>query len=111
MQSNAPILLDMTAASKLLGVSIWVTRGIKVCGRKLGDSPFFGRYTTQEKLLNWLERHPDFVASHFLRRTGPRLPRKDRRASSAGKSREPVCSSGPRRPSPAEWVSQPVPSS
>lgn len=55
-------------ALKALGFTDWVISGIKRAGRVHGDSPFMGRYTTRKKLEAWFDIHPEFVASHYLRR-------------------------------------------
>jgi hypothetical protein len=60
-------LLDATKLARELGVSTWVLKGIKIAAVATGDSPFRGRFSTVAWLLDWLERHPEFVASHHLR--------------------------------------------
>lgn len=62
------MLLNSTQLAKKLGVSTWLPKAVKVAAMQFGDSPFIGRYTTEEKFLAWLERHPDFVASRYLRK-------------------------------------------
>jgi len=64
-------LLNATQLAKALGVSTWVTKGMKIAGTIYRDPPFIGgRYTTVSRAMAWLERHPDFVASHHLRSPG-----------------------------------------
>lgn len=65
------MLLDSTKLAREIGVSTWLPKAVKVAAAELGDSPFVGRYTTKEKFLSWLDRHPDFVASHWLRKKRP----------------------------------------
>jgi hypothetical protein len=60
-------LLDATETAKTLGVSTWVIKGLKIASAASGDSPFTGRYTRVSLVLAWLDRHPDFVASHYIR--------------------------------------------
>ncbi len=62
-----PHLLDATKLAKELGVSTWVTYASKRAGQHYGDTPWMGRYTTKERFLGWLERHPDFSASRWMR--------------------------------------------
>ena len=61
------MLLDATSLAKELGVSTWVTKASKRAGAHYGDTPWTGRYTTKDRFLAWLERHPDFVANRWLR--------------------------------------------
>lgn len=60
-------LLDATKLAKELGVSTWITYASKRAAAHYGDSPWVGRYTTVERFEAWLGRHPEFVASHFMR--------------------------------------------
>lgn len=61
-------LVTSKEAARRLGVSRWVTGGIKAAGLHFGDCPFTGRYTTMNRLSKWLLSHPEFVASHWQRR-------------------------------------------
>ena len=60
-------LLDSTKLAGELGVSTWVMKGAKRAATHYKDSPFTGRYTTIQRFMSWLERHPDFVANHWIR--------------------------------------------
>jgi len=66
------MLLDATqTASKLGRSSSWVY-ALKHYGRAIGDTPFNiggGRYTRLPLLLEWLDTHPEFIASHQYRPT------------------------------------------
>lgn len=64
-------LLNATQLARALGVSTWFTKGMKIAGTFYKDPPFIGgRYTTVSRAMSWLERHPEFVASHHLRPPG-----------------------------------------
>lgn len=60
--------LDATKLAACLGVSTWVVKGMKIAAAQHGDSPFMGRYTTLRRASAWFDRHPEFVASHHLRK-------------------------------------------
>lgn len=61
-------LLDSTSLAKELGLkSTWLIVGAKRAAKHYGDTPFAGRYTTIQKFMAWLQRHPDFVANHWIR--------------------------------------------
>lgn len=64
-------LLNSKQLAYALGVSPWVLKGIKRAGAAAGDSPFVGRYSTLRKIQAWLDRNPQFVASHHLRNRSP----------------------------------------
>ncbi len=68
--STAAPLMNSRQISATLGVSPFVIKGIKKAAQVFGDTPFTGRYSTLPRIHDWLERHPDFVASHFLRNAG-----------------------------------------
>lgn len=51
-----------------MGYSEWEIKGIRAAGRKFGDSPFRGRFTTPALLSSWLKKHPDFVPWHHLKK-------------------------------------------
>jgi hypothetical protein len=67
---SAPLMNSRQIAARL-GVSPFVLKGIKRAGKGFGDTPFTGRYSTLPRIHEWLKRHPEFVASHYLR-TGAR---------------------------------------
>ena len=62
------VLLNSRQIAAHLRVSPFVLKGIKRAGIRCGDSPFTGRFSTLPRILGWLERHPEFVASHHLRK-------------------------------------------
>ncbi|MFM2123877.1 MAG: hypothetical protein RL328_328 [Acidobacteriota bacterium] len=64
-------LLNSKQLAHALGVSPWILKGIKRAGAATGDSPFVGRYSTLQKIQAWLDRNPQFVASHHLRSRSP----------------------------------------
>lgn len=68
-------LLNSTALAKELGVSRWVPSAVKLAGAHWGDSPFVGRFTTVEKFMAWMEKHPTFVASHWHRGETKLIPK------------------------------------
>ena len=75
--TNRPVgsqLLDATKLARALGVSTWVAKASKRAGAHYGDTPWTGRFTTVDRFLAWLERHPDFVASHWLRSRETKRP-------------------------------------
>jgi hypothetical protein len=67
------ILSTAKAQAEAIGVCAWTIFAMRKAGRVLGDP--IGRFTTRAWLMNWLRRHPEFVASHYLGRTS-KLPRK-----------------------------------
>lgn len=70
---NAAGLLNATALARELGVSTWLAKASKRAGVHYADTPWTGQYTTKERFLAWLERHTDFVSSHWVRRRNPGL--------------------------------------
>lgn len=75
--------LDCVKLAAALGFeSEWVVRGVKKANRLLAFQGkesliFTGRYSTLAKVSDWLDQHPEFVASHVLaphrrRRIGPK---------------------------------------
>ena len=94
------ILVTAQSQAKALGVSRWTIQAMRKAGRELGDP--VGRYTTPRRLCEWLFRHPDFVASHYLGHK-PKLGRNGSNPPALGAGR----SDGPSRlrdlhtPSPA----------
>jgi hypothetical protein len=60
--------LNMRQATLVFGFGAWVLRGIKIASANDPNRPFKGRYTTAESLDRWLDEHPEFVASHHIRR-------------------------------------------
>src|SRR5688572_12905787 len=60
--------LDATKLARCFAVSTWVIKGLKLAALDSGDSPFVGRYTTLRRASDWFDRHPEFVASHHLRK-------------------------------------------
>jgi hypothetical protein len=104
--------LDGTKLAQRLGVSTWVVKGMRIAAAKTGDSPFMGRYTTADRALRWLENHPDFVASHHLRKTkSPQQPGRGLMPPAADKSGGWSPKRGRRKPSPEKLGPPPGPSS
>ena len=68
MNGNDQMFLDSTKLARALGVSTWVLKGIKIAAVTTGDTPFRGRFSSISMVHAWLEKHPDFVASHHLHR-------------------------------------------
>ena len=82
------VYLNATELSRVMGFkSPWVMAGLKVAARIYGDSPFRGHFSTVAEVSKWLKSHPEFVASHHLRKTPQRrkpAPRPPTHAPAAG---------------------------
>jgi hypothetical protein len=64
--------LNATQLSQVFGwKSPWIIAGLKVAARASGDSPFRGQFATVADVKKWLDRNPNFVASHHLRKNPP----------------------------------------
>jgi len=103
--------LNATELSRVLGFkSPWVMAGLKVAARQSGDSPFRGHFSTVSAVRDWLKRHPDFVASHYLRKTTrpPRGSNPPSRAADTPGESSPM--RAPQTPSPARSAPLPAPS-
>lgn len=102
--------LNATELAKVFGYkTTWTLQAMKIAARATGDSPFRGHYATVNDVRKWLKAHPEFVASHHLRKTAPR--RRDPNPPSPGvdKSDESSATHGPQTPSPAKSAPPPAP--
>ena len=103
--------LNATELSRVLGwKSPWIIAGLKIAARYYGDSPFVGKYATVAEVRAWLKRHPDFVASHHLRKKPPQPRVTNPPSRAAGKSDGSSRKHGPQTPSPATPAPQLEPS-
>lgn len=64
-------MLNSTQLATVFCVSMYVIKAIKIAGKHYGDSPFIGMFSTVQRIQLWLDRHPDFVASHHIRKKPP----------------------------------------
>lgn len=48
------------------GLSHWILAAIKRASRGQPDSPFVGRLTTVNRIIRWLDAHPEFVANRTM---------------------------------------------
>jgi predicted DNA-binding transcriptional regulator AlpA len=60
-------LLNATQLARELGVSTWIIYASKRAGEHFGDTAWLGRYTTVQRFYAWLEKHPVFVAAHWVK--------------------------------------------
>lgn len=59
---------DEVAKHPAVRVSRWTVTAVKITSEGQPDAPFSGRYTTARRFNDWLLAHPDFVASHVMRK-------------------------------------------
>lgn len=76
MQTRDQRMNAVKLAAALGFESTWVIRGIKKANAIFaaqGREPliFSGRYSTPAKVSDWLDVHPEFVASWVLRKAAP----------------------------------------
>lgn len=62
-------LLNSKQLAAAMGLrSTWVIKGAKLAAEHCGDSPWRGRYCSLENFKKWMDAHPEFVASHWVRK-------------------------------------------
>lgn len=95
--------------AEFMRVSRWWLQCLKKCAaaRALKDpanrSPWTGGLTCKADVRAWMERNPDFVASHqYSRKTSPKDTPSGRRPAGAGKSGGSPRARGQRNASPAK---------
>lgn len=59
---------EQVANHPLVKGSVGMVYAVKKAAKVSGDSPFSGRKTTARKFNAWILAHPEFVASHWLRK-------------------------------------------
>lgn len=59
---------EQVANHPLVKGSVGLVYAVKLASKEAGDSPFSGRITTARKFTAWIGAHPEFVASHWLRK-------------------------------------------
>lgn len=102
------LLPTVAKAAEAMGLSEFAIAAMKKAGLQANDSAWSGRYTTRKRMREWVERHPEFVASHQFPKKAkqtetpaPTCTPKGRRSSASDKSRGPARKSAPRTASPA----------
>lgn len=92
-------LLNQKCLAEAMGVGVFTVWGMKQAGYQFTH----GLRTFKSDALRWLSEHPDFRASHYLKRS------RQRRASSpASSSSTPPGSPGDRSDAPSLTSGQPV---
>ena len=59
---------DEVANHPAVRLSRWTVTAVKISSVGQPDAPFSGRYTTARRFNDWLLKHPEFVASHIMRK-------------------------------------------
>lgn len=101
------VILTAEKLGEAVGVSRWTICAIRKAGRELND--LLPRYASVDDVRRWLRRHPEFVASHWLKKPKQPCTQPGQEPSTAGKFCE---SSRPRdlhTPSPVVSEPQLVP--
>ena len=72
MSPEMKFLTSAAAQGEAIGLSRWTIHAMRKASRGQPDSPFRGRLTTAQWLMEWINRHPEFVASHqYPRKLAP----------------------------------------
>ena len=101
---------NATQLARIFYVSRFTIHAVKIAGRYYGDNPFRGMFCTVADLKAWFRRHPDFYASHFIRKSPPRPLSPDLPPRGAGRSDGWSLTHGRQTPLPATPAPQPAPS-
>lgn len=97
MNDDRRIIKTAAKLGEAVGVSRWTIQAIRKAGRMIGDP--LANYSTPEDVRKWLRRHPDFVASHYLKTKSPPSPPLGQEPGAADKSGESSRRRGRHKPS------------
>lgn len=87
MARSDRLLKNHAAMTAATGLSSYDLSSIRRAAAETDDNPFTGRWSSERRLLGWIERHPDFKPSTvWKRRPEPQDTDRDRPLGASDRS-------------------------